>query len=117
MARRWAHLFGAGILTALAAPAAAQLSFCNETGVNASIAIGYLAGDTWTSEGWWTAQPGQCVTAVDAPQPQAYYYWHAVSENGEFASDAYFFCAVDDVFTIIGDQDCEARGHDRVAFT
>ncbi|MEO0372860.1 MAG: DUF1036 domain-containing protein, partial [Pseudomonadota bacterium] len=47
----------------------------------------------------------------------AYYYWHAVSENGEFASDAYFFCAVDDVFTIIGDQDCEARGHDRVAFT
>lgn len=116
MARKWMHLLGAGCFAALSTPAMAELSFCNETDLNASIAIGYLAGDKWTSEGWWTAGPGQCVTTVDAPAPQAYYYWHAVNENGEFASDAYFFCAVDEVFTIIGDEDCAARGHDRLAF-
>ncbi|MEM6586831.1 MAG: DUF1036 domain-containing protein [Pseudomonadota bacterium] len=116
MTRNCMHLLGAGLLFVAATPAVAELSFCNETDVNASIAIGYLAGDEWASEGWWTAQPGQCVTAVDAPPAQAYYYWHAVNENGEFAADAYFFCAVDDVFTIIGDEDCEARGHNRIAF-
>ncbi|MEO0774526.1 MAG: DUF1036 domain-containing protein, partial [Pseudomonadota bacterium] len=79
------HVLGAGCLLTLATPAMAELRFCNETNVNASIAIGYLAGDKWTSEGWWTAQPGQCVTTVDAPQPQAFYYWHAVNEVGEFA--------------------------------
>lgn len=112
-----AQLLGAGCFLAVTTPAAAELRFCNDTNFNASIAIGYLAGDKWTSEGWWGAAPGQCVTAVDDPQPQAFYYWHAVNENGEFASDAYFFCAVNDVFTIIGDQDCEARGHNRTAFT
>lgn len=117
MKRTWAHLLGAGWVLAMATPSAAELRFCNDTDVNASIAIGYLAGDKWTSEGWWGAAPGQCVTAVDAPQPQSFYYWHAVNENGEFASSAYFFCAVNDVFTIIGDEDCEARGHNRVAFS
>lgn len=117
MTRIFAQAVIAGCCAAgFAGTASAQLSFCNDTDVNASIAIGYLGGDQWTSEGWWNAGPGQCVTVVDAPQAQAFYYWHAVNENGAFASDDYYFCAVDDVFTIVGDTDCAARGHDRISF-
>ncbi|MEM7734007.1 MAG: DUF1036 domain-containing protein, partial [Pseudomonadota bacterium] len=74
MTRHWMLVLSAGWVLTLVPPAAAELSFCNDTDVNASIAIGYLAGDKWTSEGWWTAPPGQCITAVDAPQAQAYFY-------------------------------------------
>lgn len=117
MTRHFTALMGAGAAAlAWAAPATAELSFCNDTGISASIAIGYLGGDQWTSEGWWNAGAGECVTVVDAPAPQAFYYWHAVNENGEFVSEDYYFCAVDDVFTIIGDSDCAARGHDRISF-
>lgn len=110
-------LLGAGCLVMVLGGAAhAELSVCNDTPVNASVAIGYMGGGEWTSEGWWTVAPGACVTIVNDPQPQSYYYWHAVNENGEFASDDYFFCTENDVFTIVGDRDCAARGHDRLGF-
>ncbi|MEM7598850.1 MAG: DUF1036 domain-containing protein [Pseudomonadota bacterium] len=118
MIRTFATLIGAGTMAiGLSTPAQAELRFCNDTDVNVSIAIGYLGGDQWTSEGWWNAGAGQCVTVVDAPAPQSYYYWHAVNEIGTFKSEDYYFCAVNDVFTIIGDTECAARGHDRLSFT
>jgi uncharacterized membrane protein len=97
--------------------AEAELSFCNDTGFSASVAIGYLGEKEWTSEGWWNADPGECVTTVVSPRAQAYYYWHALNENGEYVSEDYYFCTSDEVFTIVGDTDCKSRGYDRVSFS
>lgn len=111
---RWtARLLPAALL---AAPAAAELSFCNDTPVTLSVAIGYATGDTWTSEGWWRIEPVSCTAIIEEDLDLRYYYWHAWHPGGDLVEDDYRFCISDEVFTIEGDTDCADRGHDRVAF-
>ena len=99
-----------------AAPAHADLTFCNETGSNASVAIGYKDSDTWTSEGWWTAAPGDCTTPVGGDLKNRYDYYRVTSPEIEYPVENYFFCTSPKEFTIVGDTECEARGHDRNPF-
>lgn len=107
------------LATALcAAPLAAQaeLTVCNETDAPVSIAIGYNEGGTWTSEGWWNISPGACSVVVAGDLTKPYYYWRAEAARYDWEESRYMFCTSEEVFTIRGDTDCEARGYAEEAF-
>ena len=79
-----------------------------------NIAIGYSDNDVWTSEGWWDAEPGECLDVVSGDLTRRYYYVLVDSTDEEAVYDdpdhVYNFCVTDEAFTIKGDEDCEARG-------
>ena len=64
-----ALILGVGI------PAAAQaeLKFCNKTKDQVNVAVGYKVGEDWTSEGWWTIEPGSCKVPVGGVLKNRYY--------------------------------------------
>lgn len=103
------------------APATAEggLEVCNQTNVNRWLAIGYYdePKESWTSEGWWELEPGDCTTPVEGALTQQFYYYRAEDPNEQFEGNPdYAFCTVNDAFTIVGDQDCEARNYKTTAF-
>lgn len=99
-----------------AGAAQAGLEFCNETGLERSLAIGYKSGEKWQSEGWWNIAPGQCKTTVQGDLKQRYYYYRATASGVEFEGEDYAFCTEPAAFTIIGDSNCAARGYDTADF-
>lgn len=98
-------------LACAAGAAQAGLEVCNQTDLRASVAIGYNEDGTWTSEGWWLVDAGDCVTMVGGDLKKRYYYWHATNADGAFAGESYEFCVTSEVFTIQGDTDCAQRGY------
>lgn len=101
-------------------PAAGEgsLRVCNETANKVSIAFGYRAEKGWQSEGWWVAEPTNCVTVyrgnLDA---RRYYYLYAADDVSGGAWDgSVFMCTRDETFTIFGVEDCLARGYERTGF-
>lgn len=112
-----AALISGPLALAAAEDAHAGLRFCNATDASASVAIGYEAeGGTWTSEGWWRLDPGDCKTVVAGDLKRHVYYWRATSKRYSWASRRFMFCTSPTVFTIEGDDACEERGYDRNPF-
>lgn len=103
-------------LMLFAAPAQAALTVCNQTDATASVAIGYSEAGTWTSEGWWVTQPGDCRTVVGGDLGNRFYYWRATSDRHDWEDQNFYFCTASDAFTILGDTDCADRGYARVRF-
>lgn len=103
-----------------AADDAGQGSFrvCNETPNKVSIAFGYRAEKGWQSEGWWVAEPNNCVTIYRGNlEARRYYYLYAADDVGGGAWDgSVFMCTRDETFTIFGVEDCLARGYERTGF-
>ncbi|MBB4264451.1 DUF1036 domain-containing protein [Roseospira visakhapatnamensis] len=97
-------------------PADSGLRICNRTDVERFLAIGYSKDDQWTSEGWWTLEPDQCATPIEGDLTQQFYYYRAEDPDEQFNGEGYVFCAVDDAFTIVGDENCEARGYEELDF-
>ena len=95
--------------------AVAELEFCNESHTTVHIAIGYSENDTWISQGWWLADAGDCVVAVEGDLRQRYYYYYADATDQDYTFDdsdtVYSFCIQAPAFTIYGDTDCEGRGY------
>lgn len=95
-----------------------EFRVCNETANKVSVAFGYRADKGWQSEGWWVADPTQCVTIfrgnLDA---RRYYYVYAADDvsGGAWDGDVYM-CTRDETFTIFGVEDCLARGYERTGF-
>lgn len=104
------------LAAATAAPALAGLEVCNQTNVDRWVAIGYNKDNMWTSEGWWNLEPGDCAPVIDGDLDQQYYYYRAEDPNEQFEGEGYYFCSVDDAYTIVGDQDCAGRGYEEVDF-
>jgi uncharacterized membrane protein len=99
----------------LPSAARAELKFCNQTNEQVSVAIGYKAGEEWTSEGWWTIDPGQCKVPVGGVLKNRYYYYYADSDSNKWDGD-FIFCTQDNKFTIQGDKDCKSRGYSPEGF-
>jgi uncharacterized membrane protein len=105
------------------APAAAdteegEFRVCNETSNKVSIAFGYRADKGWQSEGWWVADPTDCVTIYHGNlDSRRYYYVYAADDvsGGAWDGDVYM-CTRDETFTIFGVEDCLARGYERTGF-
>lgn len=101
----------------LAGQAQADFKICNKSKFKVTTAFGYKESGQWTSEGWWTIDPGQCRTVYSKNLSQQYYYYYAESTDGEWTwSDTYIFCAADKAFKISGDKDCKSRGYDAYGF-
>ena len=94
----------------------AGLEMCNQTSSPQEISIGYEGDEGWTSEGWWVAEPGECVTPAVDGKPHRYFYYRAEISGGPFTGQNYFFCTSPDAYTIVGDENCEGRGYDREDF-
>ena len=110
-------VFGAMLMQT--APALADLRVCNQTGNQVSIALGYRAERGWQSEGWWVAPPGQCAVVYqgDLNVVSRYFYLFAADDIGGGAWDgSVFMCTRDESFTVIGVEDCLARGYERTGF-
>lgn len=95
-----------------------SLRVCNETANKVSIAFGYRAEKGWQSEGWWVAEPDNCVTVYRGDlEARRYYYLYAADDVGGGAWDGtVFMCTRDETFTIFGVEDCLARGYERTGF-
>jgi uncharacterized membrane protein len=96
--------------------ARAGLEICNNTGVNASVAIGYKSGNDWMSEGWWNVAATACKEVVSGDLKQRYYYIAPRGDTDFEGAFDYSFCTQDQSFTITGDEDCEKRGFKREKF-
>lgn len=110
---KWLLVAGAACLPSVAQ---AGLEFCNQTGLSASVAIGYKSADGWMSEGWWNIDAGACKTVISRDLDKTHYYWRAESRDLSWSHANFMFCTSDEVFTILGDEDCTARGYDREGF-
>ena len=104
-------------LTCLATPALASLEICNSTDTEQSVAIGHMVDGTWTSEGWWNIAANECTVILTEPLQNRYYYYRAEIPDGVFEGEGYIFSITDDVFTVPGQDDCEARGYETAAFS
>lgn len=118
--RRSAALVGGALAAMLAAsvvPARADLRLCNKTGSTVSVAIGYKAKEGWRSEGWWNIGGQKCGTLLSGSLASRYYYLYAVDANrgGEWSGKA-VMCTRRKMFTIMGVEDCVARGYERTGF-
>ncbi len=100
-----------------ATPAVADFRVCNYTKSRVGVAFGYKDGETWTTEGWWNIPSGNCETLLRGTLSARFYYIYAVDydRGGEWAGQA-FMCTRDREFTIKGNSDCLAHGHDRTGF-
>ncbi|SON57228.1 putative integral membrane protein [Hartmannibacter diazotrophicus] len=106
------------VLTCLTSqPALADLRLCNKTETTVSISIGYKSKKGWTTEGWWNIPGAKCNTLIPGPLAARYYYIYAVDakQGGEWGGKA-FMCTRRKMFTILGTEDCVARGYDRTGF-
>ncbi len=100
-----------------ASPAVAGLEICNDTGQDQSVAIGHMVDGTWTSEGWWNIDAGDCAEPVSGDLQNRYYYYRAETTDGQVMGDGSSFCITDDVFTIEGQDGCAERGFDSAGFS
>ncbi len=98
-------------------PALAGLRVCNQTGKTVSIALGYRAEQGWKSEGWWVAPPDTCSSVFQGDLNSRYYYLFAADDiSGGTWDGEIFMCTRDESFTILGVEDCLARGYERTGF-
>jgi uncharacterized membrane protein len=98
-------LLAALTLTLVAAePALARYRVCNHSSQRVDVAFGYPHGHFgWTSEGWWTIQPGHCRTIMRGPLTNRYYYLYATGSRGSVwqapsGQEGGFFCTQQDRF-------------------
>lgn len=107
-------LTGIGLTTV---PAKADLRMCNTTESNINVAIGYRNDTGWHSEGWWVAKANECIVLLPGALQSRFFYIHAAddSSGGAWVGKS-FMCTKDAKFTILGVQDCLARGYEKTGF-
>jgi len=97
------RVLGGGLLAAVglaltAGGAMAGFKICNHSDGKVSVAIGYKGGDYgWTSEGWWTIEPGDCKAIMNGDLTNRYYYLYATGSKGGIwqakkGQEGGFFC-------------------------
>jgi len=100
-----------------ATPALANLRVCNETSKTVSIALGYRAKQGWQSEGWWVTPPNSCTIVFRGDLNSRFYYLFAADDvSGGTWDGKVYMCTQDEPFTILGVEDCLARGYERTGF-
>jgi uncharacterized membrane protein len=110
-------VIGAGVFTASATPALADLRMCNRTPSTVNVAVGRKIDNQWATEGWWNLPANSCHTLIEGNLTSRYYYLYAVDAvRGDDWSGKVFMCTQDRMFTIPGIEDCLKRGFDRKGF-
>jgi uncharacterized membrane protein len=97
--------------------AQADMRVCNTTAGRAGVAVGYLDGPLWVTEGWFNLKPGRCETIIRGQLSSRFFYLHAVDyDRGGDWSGTNILCVRDTEFSIRGPLDCYARGFERAGF-
>jgi uncharacterized membrane protein len=112
-----AAALGMGLLVAVNGAAMADLRVCNTTNARIGLAIGYLDGPVWVTEGWFNLRPNRCETVIRGRLSSRFFYVHAVDydRGGEWTGPN-VLCTRDVEFSIRGPLDCYARGYERAGF-
>lgn len=98
-------------------PAQADMRVCNSTKGRVGLAIGYLDGPVWVTEGWFNLKPNRCETIIRGKLTSRYFYIHGVDyDRGGAWSGQNVLCTRDVEFSIRGPLDCYARGYERAGF-
>lgn len=116
----------AGLL-ALAQPARAEFTICNQTFEMANIAIGQAeeaggeiqvqAGGQFLTRGWWKIGPNQCAVVIRNRLDSRYVYVFATDIFGkELLNGSVPLCTGIARFSIRGQSDCALRGHVEAPF-
>jgi len=105
------------LLAASHAPASADFRVCNKTRSLINLAVGTIAGDDFSTEGWWTVTPGSCATLVRGPLTGRYLYLYATDINGaDVLKGAVSMCVDRGKFKVFGIENCWRRGLQAVTF-
>ncbi|MGL5448158.1 MAG: DUF1036 domain-containing protein [Rhabdaerophilum sp.] len=97
--------------------ARADMRVCNTTAGRVGVAVGYLDGPLWVTEGWFNLKPGRCETIIKGQLSSRFFYLHAVDyDRGGDWSGTNILCVRDTEFSIRGPLDCYARGFERAGF-
>lgn len=85
----------------IASPAKASLEFCNKSNKGTvSITVAYPDGKgSWTTEGWFNLEPGECDNAIEGDLTNRYYYYFAETESDYSWEGDNQFCVSDKKFT------------------
>ena len=106
----------------------AAMSFCNRTSTVIEAALGYRDDEdsttqTWTSEGWWRIEQGQCAHVYGDTLSQRFYFYyaHALTSSDKDAPPTvwggkYLFCTDTKAFRVTGDGDCASRNYQSTGF-
>lgn len=110
--RRFGFVFTISALAAaLAGPARAEFSVCNQTFDVLNIAIGQYDVSSWETSGWWTIGPNQCANVITGDLRARYIYAYAIDVFGKAVLIGTSpMCVAPGRFKITGDKDCLIRG-------
>lgn len=95
----------------------AAFNLCNKTKAAVRAAMGRFDGTQWTSEGWWTVQPGKCAGLINGPLQARFYYFYATDGAGIWEGKTSFCVAARGSFKAEGRANCARRGFDRRGFS
>ncbi len=97
-------------------PANANFRICNKSPNRMSIALAYIDGSGWVSEGWWNLKSGACDTILRGQLAAEFYYVYAMDEHGGEWKGKTPMCTLTHQFRITGRDNCYSRGYDRTQF-
>lgn len=102
---------------AWSSPAQAGFHVCNKTNLTTRLALGHFDGTHWSSEGWWTIKPENCVSVLTGALNARYYYLYATDQKaGTWEGSTHFCVAPEKRFQAVGRADCVKRGFARRGF-
>ena len=104
-------------LMAVASPAHAGFSVCNNSALPTKVAIAHFDGTRWGSIGWWEIAPGKCAELLKGRLEARYYYLYATDgATGTWEGSKNFCVGTAGRFSIVGRSGCEAQGFDHRGF-
>ena len=97
--------------------ASAEFRVCNKTKYLLNVAVGYLAGADFATEGWWSVTPNSCATPIREALPGRYAYLYATDvDANDVLKGTVSMCVNRRGFKIFGIADCWRRGYQAVNF-
>jgi uncharacterized membrane protein len=98
-------------------PAKADFRVCNRTKYLLNLAVGYLEGEEFSTEGWWSVTPNSCATPIKRPLSGRYVYLYATDvDAADVLQGTVSMCIGRRKFKIEGITDCWRRGLQAVNF-
>jgi uncharacterized membrane protein len=97
----------------LAAPASADFSVCNQTLDVVNVAIGHLAAEGFTTEGWWTIGSNACASVIREDLAVRHIFVYATDVFGQpLLEGTVPMCIGEERFKIVpGTGECWSQGY------
>ena len=84
---------------------------CNKTKALVNIAVGYVDGAVFATQGWWSVTPGACATPIRGDLPGRYVYVYGQDIDGvDLLKGSSSMCVDRRKFKVMGTGDCWRRG-------